>query len=122
MLSARGGEDKIEKVIYNLVSNAINYTRNRKEITINIIDEGEFVNFEVIDKGIEIPEDQLNSIWDRYYKVGKSHKGAAVGSGIGLSIVKSILLAHKAEFAVDSKLGEASKFYFKLRKQANLVF
>lgn len=109
-----GEEDKIEQVIYNLVSNAINYSSNIKEITINVVDEGEIVNFEVIDKGIGIPEDQLNSIWDRYYKVGKSHKRATIGSGIGLSIVKSILIAHKADFGVESRIGEGSKFYFKL--------
>lgn len=111
-----GEESKIEQVIYNLISNAVNYSTDEKDIVINIIDEDNLVNFEVIDKGVGIPEDQLDSIWDRYYKVGKAHKRAAVGSGIGLSIVKSILLAHKADFGVESKVGEGSRFYFKLRK------
>ena len=54
--------------------------------------------------------------WERYYKVGKSHKRAVVGSGIGLSIVKSILVAHNAIYGVESEVGKGSKFYFKLRK------
>jgi signal transduction histidine kinase len=112
----KGEEMKIQQVIYNLISNAVNYSTDKKEIIINIIEEADVVNFEVIDKGIGIPEDQLDSIWDRYYKVGKAHKRSTVGSGIGLSIVKSILLAHKAQFGVESKVGEGSKFYFKLRK------
>jgi signal transduction histidine kinase len=48
--------------------------------------------------------------------VGKAHQRAAVGSGIGLSIVKSILLAHRAEYGVESEVGKGSKFYFKLKK------
>ncbi|NLL81935.1 MAG: sensor histidine kinase [Tissierellia bacterium] len=116
-----GEETKIEQVIYNLISNAINYSTTIKEIRINIIDEGEMVKLEVIDKGIGIDEAELDSIWDRYYKVGKSHKRARVGSGIGLSIVKSILLAHKAQFGVESKLGQGSRFYFKLNKAGSLV-
>lgn len=114
--SVQGDEKKIEQVIYNLVSNAVNYSTVEKDIVINIIDEGDLVNFEVIDKGEGIPKDQINSIWDRYYKVGKSHKRSSVGSGIGLSIVKSILIAHKSIYGVESELGKGSKFYFKLRK------
>ena len=114
-----GDESKIQQVIYNLVSNAVNYSTDTKEITINIIDEGNTVLFEVKDKGMGIPDEQLASIWDRYYKVGKSHKRANSGSGIGLSIVKSILVAHKAEYGVESTLGEGSTFYFKLKKSKN---
>lgn len=111
-----GDEKKIEQVIYNLISNAINYSIDDKSIVINIIEEDEFVNFEVIDKGEGIPKDEINSIWERYYKVGKTHKRAVVGSGIGLSIVKSILVAHNAIYGVQSEVGKGSKFYFKLRK------
>lgn len=112
-----GDENKIGQVIYNLISNAVNYSTNEKDIVINIVEEDINVHFEVIDKGEGIPKDQLDHIWDRYYKVGKSHKRATVGSGIGLSIVKSILVAHKAEYGVESQLGKGSKFYFKLRKE-----
>ncbi len=111
-----GDESKIQQVIYNLISNAVNYSTDTKEIIINIKDEGDRVLFEVKDKGIGIAEEELDSIWDRYYKVGKAHKRPISGSGIGLSIVKSILLAHKAEYGVKSTLGEGSTFYFKLRK------
>ena len=60
-----------------------------------------------------IPKEELPNIWDRYYKVDKRAK---VGTGIGLSIVKSILVAHKAQIGVESELGKGSKFYFTLRK------
>ncbi len=111
-----GDEKKIEQVIYNLISNAVNYSTSEKEIVVNIIEEERHVYFEVIDKGQGIEKEQLDNIWDRYYKVGKSHKRATAGSGIGLSIVKSILVAHKAEYGVESELGKGSKFFFRLRK------
>ena len=111
-----GDEKKIEQVIYNLISNAINYSIDDKSIVINIIGEDEFVNFEVIDKGEGIPESEIDSIWERYYKVGKAHKRAVVGTGIGLSIVKSILVAHNGIYGVESEVDKGSKFYFKLRK------
>lgn len=111
-----GEEEKIEQVIYNLISNAVNYSDDEKDIAINIIDEGNQVNFEIIDKGVGISDEDLVNIWDRYYKVAKVHKRARVGSGIGLSIVKSILIAHDAQYGVESKVGIGSKFYFKLRK------
>ncbi|MDR7870523.1 MAG: ATP-binding protein [Tissierellaceae bacterium] len=111
-----GEEEKIEQVIYNLISNAVNYSYDKKEIVIYIIDEEEMVNFEVIDQGIGISEEDLVNIWDRYYKVDKAQKRETVGSGIGLSIVKSILVAHNAQYGVESEINKGSKFYFKLRK------
>ncbi|NLN15202.1 MAG: sensor histidine kinase [Tissierellia bacterium] len=110
---ALGDEEKIEQVIYNLISNAVNYSQDEREIVINILDREEEVYFEVIDRGVGIPKEELPNIWDRYYKVDKRAK---VGTGIGLSIVKSILVAHKAQFGVESELGKGSKFYFTLRK------
>lgn len=112
----QGDENKIEQAIYNLISNAVNYSQDERDITINIIDEGTKVNYEVIDKGQGIPENEIKNIWDRYYRVGKLHKRATVGSGIGLSIVKSILMAHKVDYGVESEVGKGSKFYFKLKK------
>lgn len=112
-----GEEEKIEQVIYNLISNAVNYSQDTRDIVINIIDEGRVINFQVIDKGLGIAKEDLNNIWERYYKVDKTHERARVGSGIGLSIVKSILIAHKAEYGVESQLGIGSIFYFKLKNK-----
>jgi len=110
-----GDEKKIEQVIYNLLSNAINYSGDNKIITINILDEGELVNLQVIDNGLGIPKDEIEHIWDRYYRGGKNHKREGAGTGIGLALVKSILKAHNEEFGVESEEGIGSVFYFKLR-------
>ena len=107
-------ELQISQVIYNLLTNAINYTGDDKLITINqIVNEGK-VKIEIIDTGEGIAEDKLPDIWQRYYKIDKTHKRSIVGSGLGLSIVKTILLRHSAEFGVNSKIGEGSTFWFEL--------
>ncbi len=106
---------KIERVIYNLIGNAINYIGEDKLITINIIDLKNAVRFEVIDSGKGIPEEELAYIWDRYYKA-KTHKRSLVSNGIGLSIVKKILEMHQARFGIDSQVCKVSLFCFELKK------
>ncbi|AZV43089.1 sensor histidine kinase [Peribacillus asahii] len=108
-------EQRMERVIYNLMGNAINYIGEDKEIKVNLIDLGSRVRFEVIDTGKGIPSEELNLIWDRYYKA-KTHKRSIISNGLGLSIVKSILEMHQAEFGIESAVGKGSKFWFELRK------
>jgi signal transduction histidine kinase len=108
-------EQRMERVIYNLIGNAINYIGEDKEIKVNLIDLGSRVRFEVIDTGKGIPSEELNLIWDRYYKA-KTHKRSIISNGLGLSIVKSILEMHQAEFGIESAVGKGSKFWFELRK------
>lgn len=114
----KGDKEKIEQVIYNLISNAINYSKEYKEIDINIIEENDSIIYEVIDKGLGISAHEIDSIWDRYYRVGKDHERTTVGTGIGLSIVKTILESHKSHFGVNSKLGQGSIFYFTLERDS----
>lgn len=107
-------EQKIEQVIYNLISNAVNYTGDDKAVTISVKKADGKVRFEVKDTGKGIPKEKLNQIWDRYYKANETHKRAVVGTGLGLSIVKGILEAHKADFGVESTVGKGSAFWFEL--------
>lgn len=107
-------ELRLSQVIYNLMSNAINYTGQDKSVkVIQQIREG-VVRVEVIDTGEGIPRDKLPYIWDRYYKVDKSHKRATIGSGLGLSIVKAVLELHGAKYGVTSTEGQGSVFWFEL--------
>ena len=110
-----GDEKKIEQVIYNLLSNAVNFTGTNKLVYVNIKNLGDHVQFEVKDTGKGIPKEELNHIWDRYYMVGKSHKRAVIGTGLGLSIVKSILIAHDSNFGVDSSINQGTTFWFQLK-------
>ena len=105
---------KIEQVLYNLISNAVNYTGEDKTVTITLKTIGDRVRFEVTDTGPGIPAEEQDQIWERYYKAKTTHKRKAVGTGLGLSIVKGILETHRAAYGVQSTVGKGSTFWFEL--------
>lgn len=111
-----GDEVKIGQVVYNLINNALTYTGKDKKVTVRQTIEDGMVTIAVEDDGEGIPQDQLEYIWDRYYKVDKTHKRAATGTGLGLSIVKGILALHHAEYGVTSEVGKGSIFWFKIKQ------
>ena len=109
---------KIEQVVYNLVNNAINYIGEDRQVRVRLFRSStDTARFEVVDRGVGIPQEQLPYIWDRYYKVERSenHKRAVKGTGLGLSIVKGILVSHGFTFGCDSTVGEGSCFWFEFR-------
>lgn len=107
-------EIKVSQVIYNLINNAINYTGDDKTVTVKQILKQGIVRIEISDSGPGIPPEMIPYIWDRYYKVDKTHKRSVVGTGIGLSIVKSIMDLHKTDYGVISDSGKGSTFWFEL--------
>ena len=107
-------ELRISQVIYNLVNNAVNHAGEDKTVIITQQIKDRRVRIEVTDHGEGIPADKLPYIWDRYYKVDKEHKRGVIGSGLGLSIVKSILDAHNAHYGVRSTFGKGSTFWFEI--------
>ena len=107
-------ELRISQVLYNLVNNAINHAGDDKTVMITQTVKDRRVRVEVTDHGEGIPADKLPYIWERYYKVDKEHKRGVIGSGLGLSIVKSILDAHNARYGVRSTLGKGSTFWFEI--------
>ena len=113
----KADKKKIEQVIYNLINNAINYTGDNKKVYIKLIDIDDNVKLEVIDTGIGIEKEDLNYIWDKYYKVDKKYKRVSYGTGLGLSIVKNILNLHGFKYGVESKKNTGTKFYFLVKKQ-----
>ena len=107
-------ELRISQVIYNLVNNAVNHVGEDKTVIVTQTVKNGKVKVEVTDHGEGIPPDKLEDIWERYYKVDKEHRRGVIGSGLGLSIVKSILDAHNARYGVMSTLGKGSTFWFVL--------
>lgn len=112
----KGDKNKINQVIYNLINNAINYTGDDKTVTIRVIEEKGKYKVEITDTGKGIKEQEINIIWDKYYKNEKNHKRNVVGTGIGLSIVKTILENHNFEYGVKSIKKQGSTFYFLAKK------
>lgn len=103
---------RLEQVFNNFMTNAINYSGDKKHIIVSETVSGGKVRVEIRDFGEGIAPEDLKNIWDRYYKVDKQHVRVSNGSGIGLSIVREILELHHAEYGVSSELGEGSTFWF----------
>jgi len=95
----------IQIVIYNLISNAVKYSK--KTITININD-----NFEIIDNGIGIDKKDLDLIKQKFYRIAKNDWDNSLG--LGLSIVEKILKIHKTSLQIESEKGKGSRFYFNI--------
>lgn len=107
-------EARIGQVIYNLVGNALTYTGKDQTVTVSQTVTENRIRISVQDSGRGIPKDELPMIWHRYYRARQSHKRAIIGSGLGLSIVRSILEKHQVPFGVDSQEGAGSVFWFEL--------
>lgn len=106
-------EEKIGQVLYNLISNAVNYTGEDKKVFVSLKYEPERgrIKFKVRDTGKGISKEDLPSIWNRYYRVKEQHARPVKGTGLGLSIVKTILEKHSFDFGADSELGKGSEFW-----------
>ncbi len=110
----KGDPAYLKRVVYNLVSNAVNYTGEDKKVFISLHNKDGQARVAVRDTGAGIPAEERDSIWERYYKSGKAHKRAVVGTGLGLSIVRQALQLHGARYGVDSVAGQGSTFWFEL--------
>ncbi len=106
--------DKIERVILNLLSNSIKFTKQGGSMTVNIYDKGENIIISIKDTGIGIPKDKLGIIFDRFRQVDKSLTRKQEGSGIGLSIVKSLVELHGGKISVLSEYGKGTEFIIEL--------
>lgn len=111
-----GDIEKIQQVLINLVVNAINYSNPNTEIKIEFQLTDERVKVLVKDQGVGIKQDDLDRIFERFYRVDKSRNRNQGGSGLGLAIVKHILEAHNQKIMVQSKVGKGSTFSFYLKK------
>ena len=109
-----GDEEKLKQVISNLVTNAMKFCGEDKQINISLQRRGRLVRVSVEDHGSGIAAEDLDHIWERYYRSSSNTIRTSEGSGLGLSIVKEILTLHKATFGVDSTLGQGSTFWFEL--------
>ena len=105
-------EKRISQVVYNLLGNALTYTGVDKTVTLTQTVQGGAVRLSVTDTGEGIAPEELPLIWRRYYRAQENHRRAVIGSGLGLSIVESILVRHGMRYGVDSVVGEGTTFWF----------
>ncbi|EJV65528.1 two-component sensor histidine kinase [Bacillus mycoides] len=112
-----GNQNRIEQVIVNFITNAIRYTPNKEDIIISAIDEKNHIKVCIENKSAHIEEEQLDKIWDRFYRVDAARKRSQGGTGLGLAISKNILELHNAEYGVKNT-EDGVLFYFYLPKKA----
>jgi signal transduction histidine kinase len=106
--------DAIVTVLVNLLDNACKYTTDDKRVSLRIFPDDGYVCFAVSDNGIGLARRHIRRIFDRFYQVDSSLTRKAEGCGLGLSIVKFIVDAHKGKITVESKRGQGSTFTVRL--------
>ncbi|MGC9007091.1 MAG: sensor histidine kinase [Sulfurihydrogenibium sp.] len=112
-------EKYISRAIANLIDNAIKFNKENGYVNIELYQEEQGVVLKIEDSGIGIPEDKLEKIFEKFYRVDES-RGVYSGSGLGLSLVKAILLQHDASINVISKEGEGTTVIITFPKITNL--
>jgi two-component system phosphate regulon sensor histidine kinase PhoR len=105
-----GDEVRLRQMIWNIMHNGIKYTQPGGELKVSLQEEAGFALLSIQDTGIGIPEKDLSSIFDRFYRVDKARSRDEGGSGLGLSICKHITESHKGKIEVESKLGVGTRF------------
>ena len=109
-------QSKIQQVCYNLLDNAVKFSKEDSTIYIKIVDKGEKIFISIKDEGIGIPKESIAKIWDRFYKTDLSRGKDKTGTGLGLSIVKEMIKAHGENINVISTEGVGTEFIFSLKR------
>lgn len=100
----------MEEVLTNLITNAIKYSPENSHVTISAMVENEYVSVSVQDTGYGIPEEDLDNVFNRFYRVKDANTRTILGTGLGLALVKSIIEAHHGSIKVTSIIGTGSTF------------
>lgn len=113
-LAYYGSYHRIEQVLTNLIDNAINYSDRGGQITVSIVSKGKYIQLTVSDNGIGIPAEDLERIFERFYRVDKARSRNSGGTGLGLSIVKNLVHNMEGTISVKSQVGKGSSFIVSL--------
>lgn len=103
-------EDDLYQIVFNLIENGIKYNRPDGSVTVTVDQTEDFARLTVADTGMGIPEEALNHIFERFYRVDKARSRQTGGSGLGLAIVRAIVQRNRGEIQVRSVLGEGTVF------------
>lgn len=110
----KADESALERILVNLVENAIKYSEEDNEVRITARTQADKVCIMIEDNGVGIPKEDQTRVFERFYRVDKARSRKAGGTGLGLSIVKHLVQAHGGEVWVDSEPGKGSTFFFTL--------
>jgi signal transduction histidine kinase len=119
-LSAKLYGSFIIQALINLIENGIKYSPSKSKIWVSAFTENDELLFEVRDKGMGIPLEHHERIFERFYRIDKARGRFAGGTGLGLSIVRHICLLHKGKAEMESRVGEGSTFRIRIPIHQNL--
>ncbi|KUP09395.1 histidine kinase [Bacillus coahuilensis p1.1.43] len=106
--------DKLTQVIDNIISNALKYSPDGGTVTFGVDIQEEFIVISIKDQGMGIPKDNLDKIFERFYRVDKARSRQMGGTGLGLAIAKEMIHTHGGDIWADSKEGEGTTIFFTL--------
>ena len=115
--AVQGDRESLKQAFTNLISNAINYNRERGTVTVSTREQDEHLEVEISDTGIGISQENLPFIFDEFFRVKSEETRGITGSGLGLAITKRIIEAHDGSIKVESSLGKGSTFSVLLPKR-----
>jgi two-component system, OmpR family, sensor histidine kinase ResE len=107
-------EDRIEQVMTNLIDNAMRHTPEEGQVMVNVEQEKGYAKISVNDTGVGIPEEDLEYVFERFYKADKARTLGKGGTGLGLAIASNIIKAHGGEIYAESEVGVGTSFIFLL--------
>lgn len=107
---ARVDPEAIKQALTNLVGNAIKYSPADKNLVVRLKKNSEKIVIEVEDTGMGIPKDQLNLVFQKFYRIRSQENESTTGTGLGLSVTRDIVQAHHGEISVESEINKGSKF------------
>jgi signal transduction histidine kinase len=111
---ARADARLMGQVVFNLISNALKYNRDEGTITIRLGKLKDMIRVDIQDTGIGIAPDEIDRVFERFYRTRQSSESTIDGTGLGLAITRSIILGNGGQIWVESVLGEGSTFSFTL--------
>ncbi|MDP2921391.1 MAG: GAF domain-containing sensor histidine kinase [Candidatus Omnitrophota bacterium] len=112
----RADQGQMERVLVNLLSNAVKFTPDNGKVTVGIEDGDGYVQFSVEDTGIGIPSQDIPKVFQEFFRADNAMDQNIKGSGLGLSLVKKIVEAHKGKIWFDTRLGKGTRFTFTIPK------
>lgn len=110
--------DRVRQVLENLISNAVKYTDAGGRVDVGLVVEGDMVAITVADTGIGIAPEDIERLFDPFFRTGRARDRISPGLGLGLGIVQSIVVAHGGQIEIDSALGQGSSFQITLPLEA----